>query len=286
MALPSTLPEKTSPTPPAWWKRSGWPRLLRRRTETVAPYRNVAYFYDHLMRHVNYKRWALYISDLFQLAENGRVARVLELACGTGSMLAELAQADYQVFGMDLSFDMVQQAAGRLSKRQTANGKRQDRLWCGDMKSFAVTAPVDAVICLYDSFNYCVEPESARRLLQRAAAAVRPGGLFIFDVCTERNCRRHFLNYYERENYLEISYIRHAYFKPLRKIQVNEFFIKDTFRRSSTVRERHEQRIYALQEIHDMIDPQQWAVAGCFDGMSHRPGSEKSDRVHFVLRRK
>jgi SAM-dependent methyltransferase len=180
---------------------------------------------------------------------------------------------------------MVQQAASRLSKRQTANGKRQNHLWCGDMKSFAVTSPVDALICLYDSFNYCVEPESARRLLQRAAEVVRPGGLFIFDVCTERNCRRNFLNYYERESYLEISYIRHAHFKPHRKIQVNEFFITDTLRRGPTMRERHEQRIYSLQEIHDMIDPLQWAVAGCFDGMSQKLGSEKSDRVHFVLRR-
>lgn len=237
------------------------------------------------MRHVNYKRWALYIGELFKLAENGRIVRVLELACGTGNMLAELAQAGYQVFGMDLSLAMVQQAAGRLSKRPTANGKRQDHFWCGDMKSFAVASPVDAVICLYDSFNYCVEPEGARGLLQRAAAAVRPGGLFIFDVCTEHNCRRHFLNYYERASYLEVSYIRHAYFKPRRKIQVNEFFITDTFRRGPAVRERHEQRIYSLQEIYGMIDPQQWTVAGCFDGMSRRPGSEKSDRVHLVLRR-
>jgi hypothetical protein len=84
---------------------------------------------------------------------------------------------------------------------------------------------------------------------------------------------------------LEISYIRHAYFKPHRKIQVNEFIIKDTFRRGPTVRERHEQRIYSLREINDMIDLQQWMRIGCFDGMSHRPGSEKSDRVHFVLRK-
>jgi len=246
------------------------------------------------MRHVNYKRWALHIIDLFKLAEGVRVDRVLEIACGTGNMLVELARAGYQTFGLDLSFDMLQQAARRLSKLHAASDCEQlaacnlplaTRLWRGDMQHLAVATPLDAVICLYDSFNYCVEPERARRLLQRVSEAVRPGGLFIFDVCTERNCRRHFLNYYERESYLEISYVRHAYFKPYRKIQVNEFFITDTLRRGPTVRERHEQRIYSLQEINDLIDPRQWAVAGCFDGMSQKPGSEKSDRVHFVLRR-
>ena len=247
------------------------------------------------MRHVNYKRWALHIIDLLQLAEGERVKRVLELACGTGNMLAELVKAGYQVFGLDLSFAMLEQAARRLNRLYATGGLEQTAslglpaatyLWRGDMQHLAVATPMDAVICLYDSFNYCVAPESARRLLQRVAEAVRPGGLFIFDVCTERNCRRHFLNYYERDSYLEISYIRHAYFKPYRKIQVNEFFIADTFRRGPTVRERHEQRIYALQEINNMIEPRLWTVIGCFEGMSRQPGSEKSDRVHFVLRRK
>ncbi|MDZ7360921.1 MAG: methyltransferase domain-containing protein [candidate division KSB1 bacterium] len=271
------------PSPPAWWKRSGLPQLFSRRTKHVRPYRRVAYFYDHLMRHVNYKRWAMYIIELFGLAEGGRIERVLELACGTGNVLAELAQAGYKVFGLDSSFEMVQQAAERLSKLQGANCKLP--LCCGDMKNFAVVSPVDAVICLYDSFNYCLEPEAARELLDNAAAAVRRGGLFIFDVCTEHTCRRNFNNFFERDSFLEISYIRRAHFKPSRKIQVNEFFITDGFSRGPALYERHEQRIYSLQEINAMIDAQQWELAGCFDGMSRRPGSEKSDRVHFVLKR-
>jgi hypothetical protein len=41
-----------------------------------------------------------------------------------------------------------------------------------------------------------------------------------------------------------------------------------------------------LREIAAMIDPAQWTMAGCFDGMSRHPGTEKSDRVHFVLKRR
>jgi len=252
------------------------------------------------MRHVNYKRWAMYIIDLFGFAEGGRVERVVELACGTGNVLAELAQAGHKVFGLDLSFEMLKQAAERLSKLQDARCKDRSLtcpptdaalplapcFWRGDMKNFAVASPVDAVICLYDSFNYCLEPQAARRLLDGVAAAVRRGGLFIFDVCTEHTCRRNFNNFYERDSYLEISYIRRAHFKPSRKIQVNEFFIADEFSRGPTLYERHEQRIYSLLEINAMIDTKHWTVAGCFDGMSRRPGSEKSDRVHFVLKRR
>jgi hypothetical protein len=68
-------------------------------------------------------------------------------------------------------------------------------------------------------------------------------------------------------------------------MQINEFFITDEFNDGRPLRERHEQRIYSLQEINGMIDPQRWTVVGFFDGMSRKPASEKSDRVHFVLRR-
>ncbi len=231
------------------------------------------------MRHVNYPRWARYVIDLFGLAGERAVANVLELACGTGKMLVELAKSGYNVFGTDYSFHMAQQAAEALAPFA------KNRVWRGDMQTLAVAAPVDAAICLYDSFNYCLEPKAARQTVDRVAHAVRRGGLFIFDVCTERNCRRNFLNYYEKDDYLEFAYVRRAAFKPYRKIQINEFFITNEIAGGPSLYERHVQRIYSLREIEAMIDPRQWVVAGCFDGMSRRPGTEKSDRVHFVLKR-
>ncbi len=231
------------------------------------------------MCHVNYPRWARYVIDLFAMAGERAVASVLELACGTGKMLVELAKGGYNVFGTDYSFYMAQQAAEALAPLA------KNRVWRSDMQALAVAEPVDAVICLYDSFNYCLEPKAARQTLERAAHAVRRGGLFIFDVCTERNCRRNFLNYYERDDYLEFSYVRRASFKPYRKIQINEFFITNEIAGGPDMYERHVQRIYSLREIEAMIDPEQWVMAGCFDGMSRRPGTEKSDRVHFVLKR-
>lgn len=266
------------------------------------------------MRHVNYPRWAQYVIDLFRLASGRPVERVLELACGTGKMLAQLARAGYIVYGLDSSFAMVKLAANRLAEeKQAANGQWQDAshkeqslacnlplapcplLWCGDMRNCAIASPVDAAICLYDSFNYCLEPRDAGQLLDSVARAVRPGGLFIFDVCTQRNCRNNFRNYYERDGLNEFSYIRRSYFRPYRKMQINEFIITDERSptsldsaakgKSGPIYERHEQRIYLLREIRSLIDPEQWSVAGCFDGMSRRPGTERSDRVHFVLRR-
>ena len=43
----------------------------------------------------------------------------------------------------------------------------------------------DAVVCLFDSLNYILEPERLQAAFARVFAHLRPGGTFIFDVNTE-----------------------------------------------------------------------------------------------------
>ena len=243
------------------------------------------------MRHVNYARWAAYVIGLFSQAE-GRVRRVLDAACGTGNFMIELEGAGYEVSGFDASPDMAQQALGKFRARQfffvdesqPMNGA-MPKLWCGDMRNMAVSKEFDATLCLYDSMNYCPELDSIAGVLYSMSASVRPGGVMIFDVCTEHNCRTHFANYHERDAIEHYSYTRWSYYEPQRRMQVNEFLLIDE-RDSARYREVHQQRIYRIDEVKALCDTKQWQLIGCYDGFSRRTGDENSDRVHFVLRRK
>ena len=49
--------------------------------------------------------------------------------------------------------------------------------------------PVDAVFCLLDSLNYVTEPEDVRRTFRRVLQALRPGGMFLFDINTPQKLR-------------------------------------------------------------------------------------------------
>jgi len=261
--------------------------------QEIAPYSCVAEFYDHLMRHVNYPRWAEYIMTLFTLADlppacgtvsrdRGRqVNRVLELACGTGHLLAELARKGFQIYGCDRALAMVSAARQRLLQHGlTAN------VWCADMREVVANLQVDATICLYDSLNYCLEQEDVQRVLRAVAQLVRGGGLFIFDICTQHNCRRNFRDYVEKDATADYSYTRHAYYKPYQRLQYNEFIIIDEANGGRVLREKHLQRIYAIKEIRTQIAASgRWREVACYSGMSRRPGTEKAERVHFVLKR-
>jgi len=142
------------------------------------------------------------------------------------------------------------------------------------------------VICLYDSMNYCRYAHEMARVFESLKSVVRPGGLFIFDVCTRWNCWKNFRNYTENDSFQNFSYHRHSYFHPLSNLQYNDFFILDERNPGPALREKHVQRIYSLKEIRKIAAIGFWEEAACFSGMSQRPGSERAERVHFVFRRK
>lgn len=263
------------------------------RAAEVEPYSCVAEFYDHLMRHVNYPRWAEYVKALFALADRPqsvkpalggcgqRVSHVLELACGTGQLLFELARSGYQVYGCDRAQAMVAAARRRLLQHGLPAN-----VWCADMRALVAHLQVDVALCLYDSINYCLQEEELQRLFTGVAQVVRSGGLFIFDICTQHNCRKNFRDYVEKDATADFSYTRHAYYKPYQRLQYNAFMIVDEAHHGRVLREKHVQRIYTIKEIRTQIAVSgRWREAACFSGMSRRLGTEKAERVHFVLQR-
>jgi SAM-dependent methyltransferase len=247
------------------------------KAEPVSPYSKLAPVYDHLMRHVDYERWAHYLCRLLERAEPP-VRTVLDIACGTGTLPLRLRAQGLTVLAFDASFEMVRIARSKADPLDT-----RLRFWCGDMQHFVLSQPVDAVICTYDSLNYCLDLEGVSRVFQCVHHVLRPGGVFIFDVCTERNSRRNFHHYRENDECGDWYYMRRSYFVPHDSLQVNEFLLHDQKERKWYF-ESHEQRIYRLSELKKTI-PSQFSIAGIYDGFTVRPGTEKSDRVHFLLRK-
>ncbi|WP_373532400.1 class I SAM-dependent methyltransferase [Vampirovibrio sp.] len=124
--------------------------------------------------------------DLTLLTQAGlqKGARVLDLACGTGTLSITLAQAGYQVLGIDLSAAMLKQAKQKAAAHQPAlNIEWQE----GDMRYFLLNEPVDAVLCHYDSLNHLSNETELRGTFLQVAEALKPGGLFVFDLNTLEN---------------------------------------------------------------------------------------------------
>ena len=105
---------------------------------------------------------------------------VLEIACGTGSIL-EILSETYEVAGLDRSRPMLSIARKRLPHA---------RFFRQEMTTFRIPRRFDAVVCLFDSINHLLRFTDWERTFRGVARHLNDGGLFIFDVNTLGKLRR------------------------------------------------------------------------------------------------
>jgi SAM-dependent methyltransferase len=100
---------------------------------------------------------------------------VLELGCGSGSMLSLLAKR-YDATGIDSSRSMLSIARKKAPRA---------RLLEGDITSFSLQERFDVILCPFDTINHVTSFSLWKRVFANACAHLNPNGIFIFDVNTE-----------------------------------------------------------------------------------------------------
>ncbi len=106
-------------------------------------------------------------------------AKVLILGCGTGRLALALAQAGYNVTGVDLSSSMLKYAAGKvLQTREPLELK----LVCMDMTQLALAEQYDAVIVPYNTLNLLVQNGALDRCLAGVSGHLIDNGVFLSHV--------------------------------------------------------------------------------------------------------
>lgn len=247
---------------------------------TQEPYAVLAGIYDYVMRHVDYAGWAGHVDALLQRFGH-RGGLLADLACGTGNATFELQDLGHAVEGVDASAAMV-----RIANEKAAHLKRDITFRQGDLRDLQGLGPYAGAVCLYDSFNYLLEPAAIKQALEAVRAVLAPDGLFVFDVCTRQNSLRHFRDIHDAEVGPGFSYRRHSRYDETTHLQYNRFEIRlDEAQADGDFFETHIQRIYALDELEACIDGGAFELLGTFDGFTFEPGDEGSDRVHYVMRR-
>lgn len=110
---------------------------------------------------------------------HGRSAgrRVLEPACGSGRLVAEMARRGFAVAGFDLSPEMLAFARERLEEAGLAAELAVKR-----MEAFAYRKRFDLAHCLVSTFKYLLTERDARGHLESVAAALAPGGVYVLGV--------------------------------------------------------------------------------------------------------
>ncbi len=250
----------------------------------VEPYDALALFYDRMMAHVDYGHWSRFTIDL--LLRHGLTEdipskrRLLEAACGTGTLALALARFDLEIDAFDRSVGMIEMALKKSEKIPNA-----PNFFVGSFENFEAKSSYDATICLYDSINYLLEPKDVTRFLRRIGEVLKPGGIFLFDICTELNSILHFNGRREREAGPGYRYQRVMRYKHANRIQENSFEIALDGPPPQIIKEHHRQKIYSLEEIRGFIADAGLSLVEELDGYERKRPTSRSLRVHFLVRK-
>jgi SAM-dependent methyltransferase len=129
-----------------------------------------------------YDRWHAgkdYQSEVDQLADVftrcGPVSSVLDLGCGTGRHLRLLAEAGYEVAGVDRSPGMVAQARHRLAAHNAT-------ITQANLLEVRLDREFDAAIMMFSVLGYLGTTGELLGALGAARRHLRQGGLLVLDV--------------------------------------------------------------------------------------------------------
>lgn len=246
-----------------------------------------------------YRRLALHYDEIFSTLraplERAR-QRLLEpllagvhvacdLGCGTGATALELARRGIRVYAVDLSPAMC----GILREKARRAGLRVHVL-CADMRSFALPEPVDLVLCECDSLNHLPARADLSRTLQAVAAALKPGGVFYFDVNMARGLER----YWAGEFWIERAGLAVAFHNRFDPRRLRAWSDVDLFVRQGQLwrryRERVEEVCWSGAEIRAALKAAGFTAIRCHDAAPFFRGYPDFDRgcrsVYIARRRR
>lgn len=255
-------------------------------------YTGFAEVYDLFMDNVPYQEWSRYLISLLQ--EYGvSQGLVLELGCGTGKMTRLLAQAGYDMIGVDYSEEMLQIAREKedCSENRTndAGQETSDILYLlQDMREFELYGTVKAVVCICDSLNYILEEEDLCTVFQLVNNYLDPGGVFIFDMNTLYKYREILGENTICENREEGSFIWENFYDE--DEQINQYDLTLFIRQEGQqelyrkYEETHLQKGYEQQQIRRLLEEAGMEFVAMYDAFTREPVREDSERIYVVAR--
>lgn len=239
-----------------------------------------AEYYDRLTENVEYKKRADYFRTLLS-AQGVTGGTLLDLACGTGRLLIEMAAFGFDVIGVDASAEML---CVLQNKPETAELK--PLLLCQTMQTLDLYDTVDTVVCALDSINHLTDSKDVKAAFQRVSLFLNPGGVFVFDVNTVYKHKAILANntfVYDLDGLFCAWQNRLDEKKDTVEITLDFFEEEDGayYRSTETIAER----AYPLEDIRAWLEEAGLTVLNIYEELTQSPPKSDTQRAVFVCKK-
>ena len=244
-------------------------------------YTSFASVYDTFMDNIPYEDWAEYLIGLLKEYQV-KDGLVLDLGCGTGNMTELLAEAGYDMIGVDNAEEMLE-----IAMEKKAESGHDILYLLQDMREFELYGTVRAIVSICDSVNYITEDEELLEVFRLANNYLDPKGVFIFDFNTVYKYSEVLGNQTIAEDREECSFIWDNYY--YEDEQINEYELSLFIREEESglyrkYQEIHFQRAYDLETIQSLIKESGLEYITAYDAFTKDAPTEKSERIYVIAR--
>lgn len=243
-------------------------------------YGDFSYYYDMLMDDVDYKKWYLYIEEIFTTF-NIKPNNILEMACGTGNLTYILCQNNYDVTGFDKSTEMLSIAYNKLFPFRNVKILNQD------MINFNINYKYDCILSICDSINYIIDHENLIKVFQNVNKHLTSNGIFIFDINSHYKLSNIIGDNTFVEDREDIFYTWQNYFDREDKLAcfLLTFFIRNENGLYRRFDEEHIERAYTLEEIIVLLKKAGFNKINYFESFTFEHPKDNSERINFVVQK-
>ena len=246
-------------------------------------YQNLAPVYDAFMADADYDAWAAYLAAFIRDAVTEETPRVVDCGCGTGTLMLRLLESGMAVTGLDRSLEMLQVAAEKLRKA----GFVKAELVCEDMCQLSVHRPVDAIVSACDCVNYLLTDKDVFRFFRSAYAALKPGGMLLFDISSVYKLSMLLNGYCFGEALTDYAYLCNNWFDvESARLQMDlTIFTRETNDHYVRAEETHFQRAYEEETLIDGLFSAGFTAIKTYAAFTKNAPGSTSERIQFVSRR-
>lgn len=246
----------------------------------MTSYENLALVYDRLMENAPYDEWVRFTNHFIK---NKQINSVVDLGCGTGEITLRLAEPNRQLFGVDLSADMLS-----VAEQKAIDLAKQVRWIKQDIRELEGFIDIDLCVSYCDVINYITAEQDLERVFNRVYESLSEQGIFIFDVHSMEHVNKNLTNQTFTYTADDVAYIWDCEPGESDGEMYHEmtFFYKNSSSSNTYTRieESHYQRSFPIQTYIDLLAKAKFSHIELYGDFSlEKEFSEKNSERIFII---
>ena len=211
------------------------------------------------------------IARLIELLRLPVGARILDVPCGQGRHARLLAEAGFAVDGLDYSRHLLAlaKAAGSRVRYTRGDMRRLPPRWTGRF---------DAVVNLFTSFGFFLDPSDDAQVVHEFARVLAPGGVLVWHGASRDGVMAKFIarDWWQSNDGTIIAHERA--FDPLSGIM-------SVYVRQGDAERQYRIRLYTATRLAELFAAEGLVVEEAYDGWTERPLRRRAGSMTLVARK-